>query len=147
MKSQKGISVARFLSILILCVFFFIGYYVYLQGKEKAFNVKSQKELNALYTKISDKMEVAKSTPKIGLGAVLNDLATLKSDVSNLQVSKCLEPAKQSLQDYVSANLAVMIDFSSNKLGDDPEEWLPYTLKINGSKQSFDDNLKKCNPK
>lgn len=147
MKGQKGFTAIHVVFLLIILGAVATGYVFYQKSEEKKYNAESYMQLENLAMKFEDKISIAESTPRIGLGAALNDLATIKSDVSVLQVSDCLAPAKTSLSDYVTARLGFMSDFAADKIdANDPESYQYYLDNAQVSQSEYLENMQECQP-
>lgn len=147
MRHQKGFTAIHIVFLLIMLGAIATGYVFYQKSEEKKYNVESYTQLENLAMKFEDKINIAESTPRIGLGAALNDLATIKSEVSALQVSDCLAPAKASLSDYVAARLGFMSDFAAEKIDvDNPESYQYYIENAQTSLSEYQTNMQECQP-
>lgn len=146
MNKQKGFSAIHVVILLIIAGFAFLGYHFYEQSAVKKANAESTSVLNNLKTKLDDKMAVASSTPRIGLGAVLNDLATIKTEVSSVKVSECLEPAKESLVKYANTEVNMMTAFAGDRM-DTAEDYAEYQTNKNKHESEFTKNLEHCKAK
>lgn len=145
MKGQKGFTAIHIVFLLIILGAIATGYVFYQKSEEKKYNAESYTQLENLAMKFEDKINIAESTPRIGLGAALNDLATIKSEVSALQVSDCLAPAKASLSDYVTARLGFMSDFAADKIDEnDPESYRHYVENAQTSQAEYGANMQEC---
>lgn len=147
MKSQKGFTAIHLVFLLIILGVIAMGYIFYQKNEDKKYNAESYAQLENLATKFDDKMDVAQSTPRIGLGAVLNDLATIKSDISAVTVSDCLQPAKSSLSTYVGAKLAFMTDFAADKIEEnDTKAYALYVIEAQEAQSKFAKDMQNCQP-
>lgn len=147
MKGQKGFTAIHVVFLLIVLGAIATGYVFYQKSAVKKYNAESYTQLENFATKFDDKMDVAQSTPRIGLGAVLNDLATIKSDISAVAVSDCLQPAKASLTTYVSAKLSFMSDFAANKIDkNDSEAYTLYAIESQEAESKFAEDMQNCQP-
>ena len=147
MKDQKGFTAIHVVLLLIVLGVIAMGYIYYQKSEDKKYNAESYAQLDNFATKFDDKMNVAQSTPRIGLGAVLNDLATIKSDISAVAVSDCLQPAKSSLSTYVSTKLAFMSDFAANKIDEnDTEVYALQVIEAQEAQSKFAEDMQNCQP-
>ena len=147
MKDQKGFTAIHVVFLLIILGAIALGYSFYQKSEEKKYNAESYAQLENLATKFEDKINIAESTPRIGLGAALNDLATIKSEVSGLQVSECLAPAKASLSNYVAARLGFMSDFAADRIDEDNlESYQHYIESAQTSLSEYQTNMQECQP-
>lgn len=147
MKGQKGFTAIHVIFLLIFLGAIATGYVFYQKSEEKKYNAESYRQLENLATKFDDKINIAESTPRIGLGSALNDLATIKSEVSALQVSECLLPAKASLSNYVTAKLGFMSDFAADKIDvNNSESYQYYINNAQVSQSEYTENMQDCQP-
>ena len=144
MNKQKGISSGHFIISLVLLGIVAVVYVFYQKYSETKLNEASYNTLSILRIKLNDKMTVAQSTPRISLGAVLNDISNLKSEIDTAKVSKCLEPAKTSLSSYANVNLKMMTDFAADRV--DPTTYLEESKKRADTETQFTKDLEKCKP-
>lgn len=148
MHHQKGFAAIHVILLFILGLAIVTGYVFYKKSADKKFNAESYSDLQNLATKFNDKMDIAQSVPRIGLGSVLNDLATIKSDISTATVSPCLEPAKESLSSYADAKLRFMSDFAADNIDkDDPESFAKYVESAQIKQSEYIQNMEECKPK
>ena len=146
MNKQKGFSAIHVVILLIIAGFAFLGYHFYEQSAVKKANAESISTLNNLKTKLDDKMAVASSTTRIGLGAVLNDLATIKTEASSVEVSECLEQAKESLVKYANTEVNMMTAFAGDRM-DTAEDYAEYQTNKSKHESEFAKNLERCKAK
>lgn len=148
MHSQKGFTAIHLIMLLMVVGLVALGYVYYDKSKVRQANEASIKTLSNYKTKVDDKMQVAGSTPRIGLGAVMNDLASIKSEIAVLELSECLMPAKEALMAYTANEVSMMSDFALQKFDEDnPEAYVKYTEDKSRAENQFIKHINACEPK
>ena len=74
------------------------------------------------------------------------DLATIKTEVSSVKVSECLEPAKESLVKYANTEVNMMTAFAGDRM-DTAEDYAEYQTNKSKHESEFAKNLERCKAK
>lgn len=131
--------------LLLPCVLFT----VLLSGCKNPFESKSNgvERLNDIEARWSDAIDIASSTARIALPTPIANLQDIKRELGTVELSDCLKPAQNALNDYMNINIGAFLQFMANqeptKLKSDEKliEYFSIKQKCIGDKATFKSKL------
>lgn len=98
---------------LVLTIFIFS---ILVSGCKNPFEAKDKgiDQLNTIENRWEDAHTLASSTARIALATPVSELQDIKRDLAKLEVSACLQPAKEALNSYMDSHIANFLSFMAD---------------------------------
>ena len=128
---------------------FFICASLLLSGCKNPFEAKDKgfKQLNTIENRWVDTFALASSTSRVALVTPVSQLQNIKHDLQSIELSECLNPAREALNSYMDMHINNFLKFMANenigelKSNTKLVEYLAIKTKCVGDKTNSNPNL------
>lgn len=110
MQDFKMTNIRKLIAPLLICTSLLGGCKNPFESKDKGVE-----QLNEIEKRWDDAIDVASSTARIALPTPVAKLQDIKRDLGSIELSDCLKPAREALNDYMDIKINVFLQFMADQ--------------------------------